>query len=140
MPLAQAVAEKVFNAFERFLHIQAVSGIVLLVTAAAALVWANTAGDSYVHFWHAPVTFGFGSLTVSQPLHFWVNDGLMTIFFLVVGLEIRREMYEGALSSVRLAALPMIAALGGVAVPALIYASLNTEPALRAGWAVPTAT
>ncbi len=140
LPLAQAVAEKVFNAFERFLHIQAVSGIVLLVTAAAALVWANTAGDSYVHFWHAPVTFGFGSLTVSQPLHFWVNDGLMTIFFLVVGLEIRREMYEGALSSVRLAALPMIAALGGVAVPALIYASLNTEPALRAGWAVPTAT
>lgn len=140
LPPAQAVAEKVFNALERFLHVQAVSGIVLLLTAAAALVWANTASLSYLHFWHAPLTFGFGSYAVSQPLHFWVNDGLMTIFFLVVGLEIRREIYEGALANVRLATLPLAAALGGVVVPALIYCGFNAEPELRAGWAVPTAT
>ncbi len=141
LPPAQAVAERVFNALERFLHVQAVSGVVLLLAAAAALVWANSsAGDSYDHFWHAPLTIGFADYLISQPLHFWINDGLMTIFFLVVGLEIRREIYEGALATLRLAALPLAAALGGVVVPALIYVGLNTDPTLRAGWAVPTAT
>jgi Na+:H+ antiporter, NhaA family len=141
LPSAQLVAEKVFNALERFLHVEAVSGVVLLITAAAALLWANsTVGDSYEHFWHAPVTFGFADLVISQSLHFWINDGLMTIFFLVVGLEIRREIYEGALASLRLAALPLVAALGGVMVPALIYVGWNADPSLRHGWAVPTAT
>lgn len=141
LPPARAVAEKVFNALERFLHVEAVSGVVLLLAAAIALVWANSAaGSSYEHFWHAPLTFGFGSYAISQPLHFWINDGLMTIFFLVVGLEIRREIYEGALANLRLAALPLAAALGGVMLPALIYAGFNAEPALRSGWAVPTAT
>ena len=69
---------------------------------------------TYEHFWHAPLTLGIGDLVLSQPLHFWINDGLMTIFFLVVGLEIRREIYEGALATVRLAALPLAAAAGGV--------------------------
>lgn len=140
-PPAQVVAERVFNALERFLHVQAVSGVVLLLAAATALIWANSAsGAAYLHFWHAPLSFGFGSHAVSQPLHFWINDGLMTIFFLVVGLEIRREIYEGALANMRLATLPLAAALGGVLLPALIYAGFNSEPALRAGWAVPTAT
>jgi NhaA family Na+:H+ antiporter len=141
LPTAQAVAERVFNALERFLHIEAVSGVVLLVAAAAALIWANSpGGESYDHFWHTPITFGFGTHIVSQSLHFWINDGLMTIFFLVVGLEIRREIYEGALSNLRLATLPLVAALGGVVMPAIIFATLNTEPAVRSGWAVPTAT
>jgi NhaA family Na+:H+ antiporter len=141
LPPAQAVAEKVFNALERFLHVEAVSGVVLLIAAATALLWANSgAGESYQHFWHAPVTLGFGGYVISQPLHFWINDGLMTIFFLVVGLEIRREIYEGALANIRLATLPLAAALGGIVVPALIYVGLNTEPSLRQGWAVPTAT
>lgn len=141
IPPAQAVAERLFNALSRFLHVEAVSGVVLLIAAAGALIWANSpAAESYLHFWHVPLTFGFGSYAVSQPLHFWVNDGLMTIFFLVVGLEIRREIYEGALANIRLAALPLAAALGGVTVPALIYVSLNTDPTLHAGWAVPTAT
>src|SRR5690606_21779985 len=96
LPPAHLVAERVFNALERFLHVEAVSGVVLLLAAAAALIWANSpGGESYDHFWHTPVMFGFGSLVVSQSLHFWINDGLMTIFFLVVGLEIRREIYEG---------------------------------------------
>lgn len=141
IPPAQAVAERLFNALERFLHVEAVSGVVLLIAAAVALIWANSpAGESYEHFWHLPLSFGLGSLQVSQSLHFWVNDGLMTIFFLVVGLEIRREMYEGALSSIRLSALPLAAALGGVMAPAIIYVTFNTDPLVHRGWAVPTAT
>ncbi len=79
-------------------------------------------------------------LLPAHDLHFWVNDGLMTIFFLLVGLEIRREMHEGALSDPKVAALPIIAALGGVVVPALLFVLVNSEPSLRRGWAIPTAT
>ncbi|HEX7114631.1 MAG TPA: Na+/H+ antiporter NhaA [Steroidobacter sp.] len=141
LPPAHLVAQRVFSAIERFLHVEAVSGIVLLVAAATALVWANSpASASYHHLWHAPLTVGFGGLVLSQPLEFWINDGLMTVFFLVVGLEIRREMHEGALSRVRQATLPLAAALGGVLVPALIYLSINAAPGLRDGWAIPTAT
>ncbi|MGQ3004439.1 MAG: Na+/H+ antiporter NhaA, partial [Hydrogenophaga sp.] len=75
-----------------------------------------------------------------QSLHFWINDALMAVFFLVVGMEIRREIHEGALASLPLAALPLAAALGGVLVPALIYVALNTDPTTLRGWAVPTAT
>lgn len=141
LPPAHLVAQRVISAIERFLHVEAVSGIVLLAAAATALIWANSpASVSYQRLWHAPLTFGFGGLVVSKPLEFWINDGLMTIFFLVVGLEIRREMHEGALSRVRQAALPLAAALGGVLVPALIYVSINQVPELRDGWAIPTAT
>lgn len=141
LPPAQLAAQKVFSAIERFLHVEAVGGVVLLVAAAAALIWANSpAGEGYERLWHAPLTLGLGGYVVNQPLHFWINDGLMTIFFLVVGMEIRREIYEGALSSARLAALPLAAAIGGIAVPALIYLGLNTEPVARQGWAIPTAT
>jgi Na+:H+ antiporter, NhaA family len=140
-PPAQVAAEKVLTAIERFLHVEAVGGVVLLVAAAAALVWANSpAHESYQHFWHAPLTLGLGSYVLTKPLHFWINDGLMTLFFLLVGMEIRREIYEGALCNMRLATLPLVAALGGVAVPALIYVAINSDPALRQGWAVPTAT
>jgi NhaA family Na+:H+ antiporter len=141
LPPAQVAAEKVLTAIERFLHVEAVGGIVLLIAAAAALIWANSpVHASYEHFWHAPLTLGLGSYVLSQPLHFWINEGLMTIFFLLVGMKIRREIYEGALCTMRLAALPLTAALGGVAVPALIYLAVNSDPALRQGWAVPTAT
>lgn len=135
------VAERVLGTLERFLRVEAVSGIVLLAATLAALVWANSSHFAgYQAFWHAPVEFRFGGILISQPLDFWINDGLMTIFFLVVGLEIRREMHEGALASARAAALPAAAALGGVAVPALIYLAVTNDPAVRAGWAVPTAT
>jgi len=141
LPRAQLLAERALAALERFLHIQALSGIVLLAAAATALAWANSpAAASYHALWHTPLSFGIGSLAVSQPLHFWINDALMTVFFLVVGMEIRREIHEGALASLRLAALPLAAALGGVAVPALIYLALNGQAPQRHGWAVPTAT
>ncbi len=141
IPITQQRAERAFRSFERFLHVEATSGIVLLVAAATALIWANSPfADGYHAVWHLPVSVGVGSVVVSQPLHFWINDGLMTVFFLVVGMEIRREIYEGALATPRLAALPLVAALGGVVAPALIYVSLNGEPPQRDGWAVPTAT
>jgi NhaA family Na+:H+ antiporter len=135
------VADKILGTLDRFLHIEALSGIVLLIATAAALIWANSpAAHGYHELWETRVALSVGALSISQSVHFLVNDGLMTIFFLVVGLEIRREIHEGALATMRLAALPLAAALGGVVVPALIYSVINTEPAVRAGWAVPTAT
>jgi NhaA family Na+:H+ antiporter len=141
LPPAQIVADRVFSAVERFLHVEAVSGITLLIAAAAALMWANSpAAESYHHVWNTSFGVSLGRHTISYPIHFWINDALMTVFFLVVGMEIRREMHEGALASLRLAALPLAAALGGVAVPALMYLAWNTDGVPRQGWAVPTAT
>src|SRR3981081_4088413 len=138
---AKPFAGRIFSSLERFLRVEAASGIVLLAAAVLALSWANSPlASSYQALWHTPFTIGFGTLIVAQPLHFWINDGLMTVFFLVVGLEIRREMHEGALSSVRLATLPVAAALGGILAPALIYLAFNTDPLLSQGWAIPTAT
>ena len=125
----------------RFLHTEAASGIVLLATAAAALWWANSpAAHGYHALWHHPLGVDFAGFSYSQTLHFWINDALMTVFFLVVGMEIRREMHEGSLSNLRQALLPVAAALGGVVVPALIYVALNHESPRVNGWAVPTAT
>ncbi|WP_095158384.1 Na+/H+ antiporter NhaA [Pseudomonas sp. Irchel 3E13] len=141
LPRAQQLAERAFANLERFLHIEAVSGVVLLIAAIAALIWANSsAAATYEALWHTPITIGVGSLIFTQSLHFWINDGLMTIFFLVVGMEIRREIHEGALASLRQATLPMAAAIGGVAVPAMVYLGFGHAPAEQQGWAVPTAT
>ncbi|CAJ0723213.1 Na+/H+ antiporter NhaA [Ralstonia pickettii] len=141
LPRAQLLAERAFTTLERFLHIEAISGIVLLIAAAVALIWANSSfAHSYHALWHTPLSIGFGNFVFAQSLHFWINDALMTVFFLVVGMEIRREIHEGALSNLSQAALPMAAAVGGVVVPALIYLALNSEPVRQHGWAVPTAT
>ena len=108
LPRAQILAERAFSTLDRFLHIEAVSGIVLLVAAAIALIWANSSfSASYHDLWHTPFSIGIGTYVFSQSLHFWINDALMTVFFLVVGMEIRREIHEGALSNFRLAALPL---------------------------------
>lgn len=141
LPRARLLAQRAFSTLDKFLHIEAFSGVVLLIAAAAALIWANSPyADGYHHFWHTSVSFAIGSWSVSETLHFLINDGLMTIFFLVVGMEIRREIHEGALANMRLAALPLAAALGGVVVPALIYFALNPSGQQAHGWAVPTAT
>lgn len=142
IPPLHRVTMKASSAFARMLHIEAMSGIVLLIAAAIALIWANSPwAASYFATWHAPLALTLGPWTWSTDLHFFVNDVLMTIFFLVVGMEIRREMYNGALADVRQALLPIIAALGGVVVPALIYVALARGDAqLLNGWAIPTAT
>lgn len=141
LPRAQFITERIFSTLDRFLHIEALSGIALIIAAVAAMIWANSpAAGSYQAFWHAPLSIGFGDYILSKPLHFWINDALMTIFFLVIGIEIRREIHQGALAEIRMATLPLAAALGGVVVPALIYSALNETPAQRQGWAIPTAT
>ncbi len=133
-------AHALASPIRRILAVEAASGIVLFAVTVVALVWANVWNDSYAALWHTPVGTQFGDWSFVQPLHFWINEGLMTIFFLVVGLEIRREIFEGELASLRKAALPLAAALGGMLVPAAIFAALNTGRAGAAGWAVPMAT
>jgi NhaA family Na+:H+ antiporter len=139
---ARRLAERILRPLERFLHVEASSGIVLLGAALVALVWANSPGAaSYDALWHSPITFGFGRFTSSQSLHFWINDGLMTVFFFVVGLEIRRELHDGELSDLKRGTLPIAAALGGMIAPALIYLAFNAgSEQLRNGWGVPMAT
>ena len=105
------------------------------------MLWANSPfADAYYHLWKAPIGFTIGPFDIGRPLHFWINDSLMTVFFLVVGIDIRREMYEGSLSDIRQAALPLAAAVGGVLAPALIYVAVNYSAGAIHGWAVPTAT
>ena len=124
-----------------FISVEAMSGIVLILAAALALLWANSPwAPSYEALWHLKLALALPQLLPAQDLHFWVNDGLMTVFFLVVGLEIRREIHAGELSNLKVAVLPIIAALGGVLAPALLYLSVNHAPATRDGWAIPTAT
>jgi NhaA family Na+:H+ antiporter len=141
LPRAQFLAERAFTTLQRFLHVEAVSGVVLLIAAAVALVWANTPfAHEYHALWHRSLSIGFGEFVFSRSLHFWINDALMTVFFLVVGMEIRREIHEGMLSKLDQAILPVVAAFGGVITPALIFLSFNTDPVRGLGWAVPTAT
>src|SRR5690242_748372 len=125
----------------RFIQVEVASALVLLGTAALALAWANSPfAPAYHALWHPRLGAALGGHVQGPELHFIVNDGLMTLFFLVVGLEIRRELADGSLSDPKVATLPLVAALGGVIAPALIYLALNTGPATRGGWAIPTAT
>lgn len=141
IPRPQVLTERALSALDRFSRIEALSGIALLLAALAALIWANSSvADSYEHFWHTQITLGVGDFSVSRSLHFLVNDGLMTIFFLVVGAEIRQEIKDGALANMKLATLPLGAALGGVMMPAILYMLINHGSEASTGWAVPTAT
>ncbi|UCD23752.1 MAG: Na+/H+ antiporter NhaA [Gemmatimonadota bacterium] len=138
---ASRLARSVRGSLERFIHVQAAGGIVLIVAAAIALIWANSPwSESYFDLWHTHLSIGVGEWSFDQSLHFWVNDLLMTIFFLVVGLEIKRELVEGALSDVRRATLPIAAAIGGMVVPAAIYLIINPSGPAHEGWGVPMAT
>ncbi|MCC6793035.1 MAG: Na+/H+ antiporter NhaA, partial [Thermomicrobiales bacterium] len=124
-----------------FAHNEASSGILLLVCALIALIWANSPwSDSYTDLWSSKVRLGTVQFDLNETLKHWVNDGLMAIFFFVVGLEIKREVLAGELASVRRAALPAIAALGGVLVPAALYYAINAGHPGSEGWGVPMAT
>ena len=126
---------------ERFLKIQAASGLLLLLAATVALVWANSAGAAnYTALWHTPLGIRVGAWSFERSLEWVVNDGLMVIFFFVVGLEIRREIHHGELSDWRRAALPAAAAVGGMVAPAALYMLVAGAPATRSGWGVPMAT
>ncbi len=127
--------------FQEFFQAESASGIVLLGCAALALLWANSPwAPSYFHLWETRVVVGGGPVRLDHSLHHWINDGLMAVFFFMVGLEIKREVLVGELASPRKAALPIAAAIGGMVVPALIFTALNAgTPELR-GWGVPMAT
>jgi Na+:H+ antiporter, NhaA family len=125
-----------------FLRLESASGFVLLGAAVLALLFANTPLVwLYDGLLDTPVAVQFGALKIAKPLLLWINDGLMAVFFLLVGLEIKREVADGELSSWHRAALPAVAAAGGIAGPALLYLLLNADsPATQRGWAIPTAT
>lgn len=138
---ARWLARRAFAPVERFLAIEAASGILLLAAAAVALVWANSPWrQSYAALWHIPVGLRLGSFSFERDLHFWINDGVMTVFFFVVGLEIRREIHRGELSELRRAALPLAAAVGGMLLPACIFLALNWGRESANGWGIPMAT
>lgn len=132
------------HAVARFFATEAAGGIVLLAFTAVALVWANSpAAAAYFDLWQTKWTLGVGRAALSESLLHWVNDGLMAVFFFVVGLEIKREVLAGELSSPRGAALPLLAALGGMVVPAGVYVAVvaaSGSPVGMRGWAVPMAT
>jgi len=138
---ARWLARRALAPVERFLAIEAASGIVLLAAAVVALAWANSPWRaSYEALWHTAFGLRLGPWSFERDLHFWINDGLMTVFFFVVGLEIRREIHRGELSELRRAALPLAAALGGMVVPALLFAAVNHGRPSAVGWGVPMAT
>jgi Na+:H+ antiporter, NhaA family len=135
------LAARVFRTFEEFTRLETAGGIVLLIAAAVALAWANSPWvEHYDALWNTPVVVGVDGFGIAKSLHHWVNDGLMAVFFFVVGLEIKREVLVGELAAPRRAALPVIAALGGMLVPAAIYLALNLGGPGGRGWAIPTAT
>lgn len=141
LPKSPFFVARALSRLRHFLHVEAVSGVVLLAAAAAALLWANSPfAHSYHEVWNLPISLHLGGFVFVRSLHFWINDALMTIFFLVVGMEIRREIHEGALSRFDQAVLPVLAAVGGVVVPALTYLSFNTVTGRSQGWAIATAT
>lgn len=124
-----------------FLHTESAGGVALVVAAVVALVWANSPWDAaYADLWHTQLAVSFAGHELDLDLRDWVNDGLMTLFFFVVGLEIKRELVEGELREPRKAALPAIAAVGGMVVPALIFLALNVGRPGVDGWGIPMAT
>ncbi|HZY61617.1 MAG TPA: Na+/H+ antiporter NhaA [Edaphobacter sp.] len=127
--------------FTRFVQLESSGSIVLLLATIIALFWANSRfATSYEAFLHLPIGIAAGRASFHWPLHEWVNDALMAIFFLVVGLEVKRELLIGELASLRRAFLPVLVAIGGVITPALIYAALNFHGPDAHGWGVPVAT
>lgn len=126
---------------QRFIHTESTSGIALLAAAVIALLWVNSAwGASYDSFWNAMASIRIGPFSLAHTVREWVNDALMAVFFFVVGLEVKREFVHGELSALRRASLPIAAAIGGMLVPAALYAALNVGSTTARGWGVPMAT
>ncbi len=132
---------RVLTPIEEFIHRQTTSGILLMLFAVVALIIANSAlADAYHHFFQLYLTVGLENFQLSKSLHHWINDGLMAIFFLVVGLELKRELLVGELANIKQALLPIIAAVGGMLIPALIYFAINSDGHTAKGWGIPMAT
>lgn len=141
LTVGESVGELLLKPVQTFVSLQFSGGLLILLVAAVALFWANSPwAESYEHLWETQIALGVHSNFLNKPIHFWINDGLMSLFFFVVGLEIKREVLIGELASVRKAALPVAAAVGGMLVPAAIYYGLNPVGVAARGWAIPMAT
>lgn len=141
VPLPHEPIQKLVGPLARFLHVQAASGLFLLACTLAALIAANSGyAESYATFWQTPVGVHVGDWGIEHSLVHWINDGLMVIFFFVVGLEIKREVVLGELSNWRTAAVPIVAAVGGMVVPACIYLAFQWGREGERGWGIPMAT
>ncbi|HMN98372.1 MAG TPA: Na+/H+ antiporter NhaA [Miltoncostaeaceae bacterium] len=134
------VPRRVLGPIRQFTQLEIAGGVVLLAASVIALIWANVATGSYESFWSTDVTITIGDHSITENLLHVVNDGLMTIFFLVIGLEVKRELVLGELSTRQAALLPMFAAFGGVIVPALIFTAMTAGDGLAEGWGIPIAT
>src|SRR4029079_6346996 len=137
----QPAAPSVGGALQRFLASSASSGYVLLAALVVALCWANSPwATAYDDLWSTPLVLHVGSTSIGTGLRFWIGDGLMTVFFLLVGMEIKREVRDGELRDPRAAALPAIAPLGGMAVPAPLHLAMYSGGPGARGWGIPMAT
>ncbi|MEW6445963.1 MAG: Na+/H+ antiporter NhaA [Pseudomonadota bacterium] len=137
----ERIFRQAMTPFERFIQWESASGVMLMAAGLLALVLANSAlAHAFHELWETPFRIGMGNWMLEKSLHHWINDGLMALFFFLVGLEIKSEFMAGSLSSPRQAALPMIAALGGMVVPALIYFAINPHGDYATGWGIPMAT
>jgi len=133
--------DKILTPFEEFIHRQTTSGLLLMGTAVLALVLANgPLSSAYERLVLTPIGLAIGGWTLEMTLHHWINDGLMALFFFVVGLELKRELLVGELAKPRNAALPIAAAIGGMVVPGLVYFAINPAGDAAFGWAIPMAT
>ncbi len=133
--------KKVATPFEDFLHAQTTTGIVLMFMTILALILANSPlSEIYDSFFHMKINLNIGSWGLSHSIHHWINDGLMAIFFFIIGLEIKREVLFGELSNIKVAILPILAAIGGMVFPALIYFYINYGTVGAEGWGIPMAT
>lgn len=125
----------------KLIHLEYAGGVMLLICLVLAIAWANIIGiEHYHHVWETPFRIGLGSLNLDKPLHVWINDGLMAVFFFLIGLELKREFLDGELSTFKKASLPVTAALGGMLFPALVYVAFNWNKESMSGWGIPMAT
>lgn len=133
--------DKLVSPLQKLISIESSSGIVLLICTAIAMILSNSPWrEEYHALWDIEFTIGFGQFSVSESLHYWINDGLMAMFFFVVGLEMKREIIGGQLSSPRKAVLPIAAAAGGMAIPAFVFLAFNHNLPGANGWGIPMAT
>ncbi len=135
------IKKRVLSPFQKFVKIESFSGILLLIATVTALVWANSPlGDTYQSLWQYKIGFTTENFELNKPLILWINDGLMAIFFFLIGLEIKREFMIGELNSIKKIAFPIVGALGGMLIPVLFFLVLNQNPETVQGWGIPMAT